>query len=52
MFDFGIFQDLKAEGISKDLIESITERIQQKEDQMHEQSATWGIFMTPNTFNR
>ncbi|SHJ44132.1 hypothetical protein [Pseudobutyrivibrio xylanivorans] len=52
MFDFGIFQDLKAEGISKDLIESISERIQQKEERMYEQSASWGIFMTPNTFNR
>lgn len=52
MFDFGIFQDLKAEGISKEVIESLCERIQQKEDQMHEQSATWGVFMTPNTFNR
>ena len=52
MFDVSIFQDLKAEGISKDLIESIQERIAQKEDKIHEQSATWGIFMTPNTFNR
>ena len=52
MFDVSVFQDLKAEGISKELIETICERIEQREDQMHEQSATWGIFMTPNTFNR
>ncbi len=52
MFDVSLFQDLKAEGINKELIESICERIQQKEDQIHEQSATWGVFMTPNTFNR
>lgn len=52
MFDFGIFQDIKAEGISKEVIESLCERIQQKEDKMHEQTATWGVFMTPNTFNR
>jgi hypothetical protein len=52
MFDFGIFQDLKAEGISKDLIESISERIEQREEQLHEQSANWGVFMTPTTLNR
>ncbi|SDI34103.1 hypothetical protein SAMN05421493_1124 [Pseudobutyrivibrio sp. 49] len=52
MFDVSLFQDLKAEGISKELIESISERIQQKEDQMYAQSANWGIYMTPNTFNK
>ena len=52
MFDVCLFQDLRAEGISKELVETICERIEQRENQMHEQSATWGIFMTPNTFNR
>ena len=52
MFDVCLFQDLRAEGISKGLVETICERIEQRENQMHEQSATWGIFMTPNTFNR
>ncbi|CBK73110.1 hypothetical protein CIY_01310 [Butyrivibrio fibrisolvens 16/4] len=52
MFDFSIFQDLKAEGINKELIEGICQRIQQKEDQMHEQSANWGVYLTPNTFNK
>ena len=52
MFDVSLFQDLKAEGISKELIETICERIQQKEDNMYEKAATWGVFITPNTFNR
>ncbi|MBR5637576.1 MAG: hypothetical protein IKW81_11665 [Pseudobutyrivibrio sp.] len=52
MFDFSLFQDLKAEGVSKELVETICERIEQRENELHEQSATWGIYLTPNTFNR
>ena len=52
MFDCSLFQDLKAEGIGKELIESIQERIEQRESQVHEQAATLGVFLSPTTMNR
>lgn len=52
MFDVSIFQDLKAEGISKELIESVCERIEWRENRMHEQAAAWGIYTSPTTLNR
>ena len=52
MFDCSLFQDLKADGIGKELIESIQERIEQRESQVHEQAATLGVFLSPTTMNR
>ncbi len=52
MFECTFFQNLKADGISKELVESIQERIEQRESKMHEQAAYWDVFLTPNTFNK
>ena len=52
MFDCSIFQDLKADGIRKELVESIQERIEDKEYQVHEQAASLGVFLSPTTMNR
>ncbi|WP_167511257.1 hypothetical protein [Pseudobutyrivibrio xylanivorans] len=52
MFDCSFFQDLKADGIKKELVESILQLISEREDRVHEQAASWGVFLTPNTFNR
>ncbi|MBR4706622.1 MAG: hypothetical protein IKP29_01050 [Pseudobutyrivibrio sp.] len=52
MFDFTIFQDLKAEGLKKEIIESIQENIAEKEERMHDQAAYLGVYLSPTTMNR
>lgn len=52
MFDCSLFQDLKADGIGKEIVESIQERIEQRESQVHEQAASLGVFLSPTTMNR
>lgn len=52
MFDCTFFQDLKADGIRKEWVESIQERIWQREDEVHEQAASLGVFLSPSTLNR
>ena len=52
MFDCSLFQDLRADGIGKEIVESIQERIEQRESQVHEQAATLGVFLSPTTMNR
>ena len=52
MFDCSFFQDLKAEGIRKELVESAQERIEQQENKVHEQAAYLGVFLSPTTMSR
>jgi hypothetical protein len=52
MFDCSFFQDLKADGIRKEIVESLQERIEQRENQVHEQAASLGVFLSPTSMNR
>ncbi len=52
MFDCNFFQNLKAEGINRDMVESIQQRIVERENKMHEQAASMNVFLSPTTFNR
>ncbi len=52
MFDCSVLKDLKAEGIRKEILESIQERICNREDEVHEQAAILGVYLSPTTMNR
>jgi hypothetical protein len=52
MFDCTFFQDLKADGIKKEIVESIQERIFHREDEVHAQAESLGVFLSPTTMNR
>ena len=52
MFNVNICEALKAEGIREEVRESLLERIQRKEESIHESAASWNVFLTPSTLNR
>ena len=51
MFNCTFFQDLKADGI-REIVESIQERITRREDELHVQAESLGVYLSPTTFNR
>lgn len=52
MFDCNLFQDLRADGFKREIIESIQQIIEEHECKIHEQAASLNVRMSPTTFNR